>query len=206
MASIPAINRIYLAAQMRQKSVAVLGASSTSEEVKQFLPWAAALAKEVVARGGNVVTGAGHSGVMGAAFTAAKEAAQAPGAGENLTLIKTPAWGDEDLLGGRAIGRASSEEARLEKFLRVASVVVAFPGGAGTLIELSKLIFDMAYPVPGHPVPDKVVLVGSSTYWQGLRQQLETQAAAGQMSADVLKHFVFVDSKVDLLNATRPAL
>ncbi len=194
---VPSLNERYTRPESRARTVAVLGASASKEATRPYEPWAAALARRVVSAGGNVVSGCGSKGIMGAAFAAARDAAALPGSGENLTIIRTPLWGDEDLVGGRAIGVAASEEKRLEKFLRVAHEVYVFPGASGTFLEIAKLVFAMAYPTRGAPPPDKVVLVGD--YWEALRQQLLTMRDTGQLAAAALERVAFVTTEEQLL-------
>lgn len=203
LAEIPDLDARYATPQSRAKTVAILGSSSSKTAIEPFVELATLLARDVVGRGGNVVTGAGNAGVMGAAFNAARDAAKKSGAGENLTLIKTPMWGDEDLAGGRAIGQAPSEEARVDKFIQVAATVVAFPGGAGTLLELNKLLFTLAYPAKEQPLPEKIVLVGSSTYWAGFKTQLDTLVTTGLLKAEVLERFRFPEGASELLGAVQ---
>lgn len=198
VSSIPDLNERYTRPLSRERTVAVLGGSSSQPQIEPFEPWARRFAEKVVAAGGNIVTGCGQNGIMGAAYEGAKTAAAKPAAGENLAILRVPAWGDEDIKNARAIGVAASEEKRVEKFCRVASTVVAFPGGAGTLIELTKILLMMAYPGPKSVLPERVVVVGGDSYWAGLRLQLNTMVEAGQLKQRVADRFRFVSSEDEL--------
>lgn len=202
---VPMLNERYTTAQSRAKTVAILGSSSNNETITEAIGIAGAVAKSVVERGGNIVSGAGVAGVMGAAYVAAREAAKGEGAGENLTLIKTPPWGDEDFSGARAIGQASSEEARLEKFAQVAATVVAFPGGAGTALELVKLVNLYAYPAKGQVLPERVVVVGGDTHWAGLKLMLESMVKNGLTKPHVLERFVWAADQAAVMQAVAPS-
>lgn len=198
---VPTLNARYTTPASRAKTVAVLGASSDNVNITEAISMAATLARTVVERGGNIVSGAGIAGVMGAAFFAARDAARAEGAGENLTLIKTPPWGDEDFSGGRAIGQAPSEEQRVEQFVQVAATVVAFPGGAGTALELIKLANMFAYPAKGQVLPERVVVVGGDAQWAGLKQMFESMVGLGLTRSRTIERFVWANDLQSALAA-----
>lgn len=200
---IPVLDPAYLSAASRAKTVIICGASSSKPGTVAYEPMAAAVSRAVVGAGGNVLTGCGSGGTMGAAYYAAADAAQAEGAGENLAIVKQPAWGDEDLANARVLATAQTEEARFDLFQKLGATLVLFPGGAGTLLEVAKAVEGAAYPRPGQPPFDTIVLVGTAFY-AGLRLQLDALVEAGTMKAEVRSRFTFVDDAEELVRLATP--
>ena len=80
---------------------------------------------------------------MGAAYNAAKTYSKKDEENkpsQNLAIVKTPLWGDEDIENCVVIDKADSEAQRIEKFSDLADKIVIFPGGAATLQEATTLI------------------------------------------------------------------
>ena len=78
--------------------------------------------------------------------------------------------------------------------LQVSAHVVVFPGGAGTFLEVSKLVFALAYPTEQQPLPERVILVGGESYWAGLKAQLNTREAVAALAGRDL--FEFYDARI----------
>ncbi|MEI8390743.1 MAG: hypothetical protein WCG23_12775 [bacterium] len=166
------INYKYSTPESREKTIAILGASVDSQELSPYTKQANSLARELVARGYNIVTGAGSAGIMGAANKGGHEAELNPenkNHGECLGLMTQEAWGNEDYRNCNIIKRAGDDFTRIADFDKVAKHIVAFPGGAMTVAEATSFIAKARYE-KGDKKPD-VSFIGP---YQGLDFQYET--------------------------------
>jgi predicted Rossmann-fold nucleotide-binding protein len=194
----------YLTRASRDKTVIICGGSKDTPHMERAKEIASRVAYDVVAAGGNIVTGCGTKGVMGAAFYGAAEAAKLEGAGENLTITKNKAWGDEDFINGRAISREESEEARFDQFQRVGAHLLVMPGAVGTLLEAAKMIEGIVAPRDGIPAFEKITIVDVDGFWSGLRLQLDTMEKAGILKPDIKARIDWVDGDADVTAHAMP--
>ena len=205
---VPALDERYTAPESRSRTVTVLGSSRAADPIRRHMDLASRIAGELVRRGYNILTGCGNAGIMGAAYDAAAEASKeaarsGASAGENLAIVVTPAWGDENLVDARAIGIADSEAARIEKFHKVSDTFLVFPGGASSLQEASTLIAKNERR--GGAQPKRILLVGRD-FFGGLEAQYARLYAEGRLAAKPQELFRVVDSADEIITAvTAPA-
>ncbi|MCX5794555.1 MAG: LOG family protein [Elusimicrobia bacterium] len=205
---IPALDERYTTPDSRSRTVTVLGSSRAADPILRHMDLAARIAGELVRRGYNILSGCGNAGIMGAAYDAAaaasKEAARTGArAGENLAIVRIPAWGDENLADARAIGIADSEAARIEKFHKVSDTFLVFPGGASSIQEASFLIGQNERR--GSEPPKRILFVGRDFY-RGLEAQYDRLYAQGLLAAKPRELFQVVDSADEIIAAvTAPA-
>lgn len=195
---IPSLDERYTAPESRSRTVTVLGSSRAADPIRRHMDLAARIAGELVRRGYNILSGCGNAGIMGAAYDAAAAASKAAGAGENLAIVVTPAWGDENLADARAIGIADSEAARIEKFRKVSDTFLVFPGGASSLQEASTLIAQNERR--GGAAPKRILFVGRDFY-RGLEAQYDRLYAQGLLAAKPRELFQVVDSADEIIAA-----
>ncbi len=165
---IPSLNTNYTSVESKQKTVAILGSSVSSELLEKYLKASSDITRHFIENGFNVVHGCGSHGIMGKVYDAAKEASIKDAKGkplQNLAIVVEPLWGDENLHDCIPIGKANSEAERIVKFTKVADNFVIFPGSVTTLQEASTLIQNNRYPKLGEV--KKVVLFGAD-FWEGL--------------------------------------
>lgn len=197
---IPPLDERYAAPESRARTVTVLGSSKSVDPIKEQVALSAEASGELIRRGYNVLTGAGSAGVMGAAYAAAAENANAaPDArprGENLVIAVRPAWGDENLSDARAIGIADSEAGRIEKFAETSDSVLIFPGSAGSLQEAATLIAKNAYR--GKAPLKRIILVGRD-FFGGLSEQYRRLFADGLLKEAPEALFRVVDTAEEIL-------
>lgn len=169
--NIPNLNSKYTSAESKQKTVAILGSSGSTEPLEKYLKASSDITRHFVENGFNVIHGCGSHGIMGEVYNAAKDASIKDPTGkplQNLAIIVEPLWGDENLHDCIPIGRANSEAERIAKFTQVADNFVIFPGSATTVQEASTLIQKNRYPKSGEV--KKVILFGAD-FWEGLVTQ-----------------------------------
>jgi predicted Rossmann-fold nucleotide-binding protein len=169
--------------ESRARTVTIMGSSQSPEQIRAFILLAGRVAYELVKRGYNILTGCGKDGIMGAAYDAAVEAIRTlmqSGAktGENLAIVVTPAWRDENLKDARAIGIADSEPARVDKFHQASDTFIIFPGGAYTLPEATILVGKNRYSSPERR--KRIILVGRE-WFTGLQIQYQKLYADGTL-------------------------
>lgn len=169
--NIPSLDDRFTRPENKQKTVAILGSSGSTEPLEKYLKASSDITRYFVENGYNVVHGCGSHGIMGEVYNAAKEASIKSSEGkplQNLAIIVQPLWGDENLQDCIAIGKANSEAERIAKFTQVADSFVIFPGSATTLQEATTLIQNNRYPKSGEV--KKIILFGSD-FWEGLVNQ-----------------------------------
>ncbi|HAM36642.1 MAG TPA: hypothetical protein DEB40_01335 [Elusimicrobia bacterium] len=172
---IPSLDPRYTTPESKARTVTIMGSSQSPEKIRAFIELAGRAAGELARRGYNILTGCGKDGVMGAAYDAAVAASRAPAQngiqpGENLAIVVTPAWRDENLEDARAIGIADSEPARVEKFQQASDTFIIFAGGAYTLPEATILIGKNRYAPPEQR--KRIIIVGRE-WFAGLRMQYQ---------------------------------
>jgi predicted Rossmann-fold nucleotide-binding protein len=203
---VPPLDARYTGPESRARTVTILGSSKSVDPIKEQIALSASAAGELIRRGYNVLTGAGNAGVMGAAYAAASDNANAaPQAGsprgENLSMVVRPAWGDENLADARAIGIADSEAERIEKFAKASDSFLIFPGSAGSLQEAATLIAKNAYR--GKAELKRIILVGRD-FFGGLSQQYQRLFADGLLKERPEALFRVVDTAEELLAGFAP--
>lgn len=169
--NIPSLNNRYTSPDSKQKTIAILGSSGSTEPLEKYLKASSDITRYFVENGYNIVHGCGSHGVMGEVYNAAKENSIKNSEGkplQNLAIIVQPLWGDENLQDCIAIGKANSEAERITKFTQVADNFVIFPGSATTLQEATTLIQNNRYCKDGEA--KKVILFGAE-FWESLVNQ-----------------------------------
>lgn len=167
----PNLNSNYTTLESRQKTVAILGSSASTESLEKYLKASADITRHFVENGFNVVHGCGSHGIMGEVYNAAKEVSIKDSSGkplQNLAIIVEPLWGDENLIDCIPIGKANSEAERIVKFTQVADNFVIFPGSTTTLQEASTIIQNNRYSKSDQV--KKVILFGTD-FWDGFIAQ-----------------------------------
>lgn len=201
---IPALDERYAEPESRARTVTILGSSKSVDPIKGQVAMSGDVSGELIRRGYNVLTGAGNAGVMGAAYGAAAQSANAPAGnprGENLVITVRPAWGDENLADARAIGIADSEAERVEKFAKTSDSFLIFPGSAGSLQEAATLIAKNSYR--GKNKLKRIILVGRD-FFGGLAQQYQRLYADGLLKDKPEKLFSIADTAEELLAGFAP--
>jgi len=169
--NIPSLNNRYTSPDKKQKTIAILGSSGSTESLEKYLKASSDITRYFVENGYNIVHGCGSHGIMGEVYNAAKEASIKDSSEkplQNLAIIVQPLWGDENFQDCIAIGKANSEAERIAKFTQVADSFVIFPGSATTLQEATTLIQNNRYPKSGEI--KKIILFGSD-FWESLVNQ-----------------------------------
>ena len=199
--NVPALDKRYTAPDMRKRAVVVLGSSKTTEPLMQYMDLCSETTKAFVQSGFNVVTGCGTKGIMGSAYYAAKDASAVDMSGkpvQNLAIIVSPLWGDENLEDCVLIGKAYSESERIMKFAKVADNFVIFPGGVTTLQEATTLIRHNVHSKERGL--KKIVLVGKE-FFAGLKQQYEALADLKLIKNRPDAYFKVLADKSEILKA-----
>ena len=197
---IPSLDSRYTTNEQKHKTVTILGSSKGTDQIANAMGKASQAADELIKKGYNVLTGCGNSGIMRAAYNAAHEAETNPfnkKAGENLAIVVSPLWGDENLEDCRIIGIADSEAERIKKFEKTSDNFIVFPGSAATLQEAATLITDKVYP-KGDDTPKNIFLVGKE-YFKGLKEQYDRIYEAGLLKVKPENLFKVVDSTEEIL-------
>ena len=189
-----AIQDQFISSDSKSKTVTILGSSRDADSIKGSVAKAFDIARTLVNRGYNVLTGCGDKGIMGAAYKGASSAEKDPEAPEhNLAVLVNPLWGDEDTKHCKVISKAAASEAdRIENgFLKASNSFLVFPGGACSIQEASTLIAKNKYR-PKNAPPLKIMLVGKD-YYRGLKQQYEDMEKAGILGGKAEDLFTVVD-------------
>ncbi|MFA6988481.1 MAG: hypothetical protein WC197_00280 [Candidatus Gastranaerophilaceae bacterium] len=201
----------YLSAESKNKTVTICGSSKDTEAIKDHVAKAFNIAKELVNRGYNVLTGCGDKGIRGAAYKGALSAEKDLNNPEhNLAVLEEPLWGDEDIKHCKVIGKpASSEGDRIENgFSKASNNFLVFPGGPCSLQEATTLIAKNKYRPKNSPLLN-IMLVGKD-YYKGLKQQYDELDKADVLGTkpenlfkivdpeDVLKEFPDLNKKLDV--------
>ena len=82
-------------------------------------------------------------------------------------------------------------------FVKYSCAFLVFPGGYGTLDEA----FEALTLIQTHKIPHFPVLLFGSTYWTGVRQQLDSMVAGGLLSADERQHLRELSTVEDAVDA-----
>ncbi|MBI2788366.1 MAG: LOG family protein [Elusimicrobia bacterium] len=202
-AEIPEFDERYTGPESRARTVTILGSSKSVDPIKEQVALSGEVSGALIRHGYNVLTGAGNAGVMGAAYAAAAENANAaPRRGENLVLAVRPGWGDENLSDARAIGIADSEPRRVEAFAKVSDNFLIFPGSAGSIQEAAILVAMNAYR--GKAPLKRIILVGRD-FFGGISQQYQRLFADGLLKEAPEALFTVVDTAEEILAGFLPA-
>lgn len=169
------VGKKYANPNSSTKTVAIMGSSKSTNAISDSVELSAEVTKDIVQKGYNIVTGCGSNGVMGAAYNAAKENSirdiKSGKPSQNLAIVMTPPWGDEDIQNCVAICKASSEDNRITKFRQVADTFIIFPGSATSIKEATSLIQQNEYAKSSEPLK-KIILVGKE-FFRGLVEQYQ---------------------------------
>ena len=203
----------------KEKTVAVLGSSSSPDEIYDRLQ-AASLGDEardkavddmlaymdlcsksteaLVKSGKNLVHGCGSKGIMGVTYESGANYSRKDENGkpvQNLAIIA--GWPDEDTDRCVVLGKANNEADRIGKFAQVADTMLIFPGGTGTLQEAATFISNNHYGKPEDR--RKVVLVGKE-FFKGLTEQYDTLYKSGLINCPPEDLFTVVDTEEEILD------
>ncbi len=167
---IPYLQTRYTSKQSKANTITVLGSSRSTKELEQAMKASSDITRHFVEHGYNILTGCGTNGIMGAVYDAAAKYSEIVDGKpvQNLVIVKKPLWGDENIRDCVIIGKASSEETRINKFMRTSNTFIAFPGGATTIEEAATLIQNNKYPKNGET---KTVILFGKDFWAGLIEQ-----------------------------------
>ena len=185
----------------KRETVAILGSSKSKDSISEYINLCSDVTKSFVLADKNILHGCGTSGIMGAAYNAAKTYSKKDEENkpsQNLAIVKTPLWGDEDIENCVVIDKADSEAQRIEKFSDLADKVVIFPGGAATLQEATTLISKNNYTPKEKR--KKIVLVGSD-YFKNLDEQYKKIYSSGLLNEKPDKLYTIADTKEEILSA-----
>lgn len=154
----------------RKNSVVILGSSKTCMEIEPYMKDCADITKYLVQNGFYIIHGCGVNGIMGVTYkTAAQYSKKVDNKPvQNLSIIRTPLWGDEDLDNCVIIDKAKTEAERLHKFMHISDNFLIFPGGITTMQEVTTLIQENRH----NGYNKKIVLFGEK-FWSGLINQYE---------------------------------
>ncbi len=181
----------------RQNAVVILGSSKTCAEIEPYMAECADITKYLVQNGFNIIHGCGLNGIMGAAYKAAAQYSKRVNNKpvQNLSIIRTPLWGDEDLDNCIVIDKAKTEADRLDKFMRVSDNFLIFPGGITTMQESTTLIQENR-----HNGYDKKIVLFSEIFWSGLIKQYEYIYKQNIVKENPLgKEFIVANSISDVI-------
>lgn len=170
--------------RMPDNLIAVFGSARTPEDSPEYQA-ARQTGAMLVKAGYGVITGGGP-GIMGAASRGAKEAGgRAIGLNIELPMEQHPNEYQTDSLSFRYFF------IRKVCFLKYASGIIVFPGGFGTLDELSEVL-TMIQTSKINPIP--VILVGKN-FWNGFLHWIKgTLVAEGMIAEFDQKIYHLVDS------------
>lgn len=189
----------YLQKEAKKNTVAILGASKTTEQIEKYMQACSDITKGLILSGKSIVHGCGNAGIMGAAYNAGKDYSQKDENGkpkQNLAIIQNPMWGDEDLDNCIPLTTTNSEAERIEKFAQVADNILVFPGSATTLQEATTLITKNYY---GKPQDKKNIIFVGKDYYKGLKEQYDKLFESGLIKCPPEELFTIVDSKEEAL-------
>lgn len=177
----------------RDKTVAILGSSKSASEAPEnagFLIMAKELAKDLTSKGYNVLTG-GNMGINEAASKGAW--AQDP---SKSFAVEVTSWKDEHkskIFNTLAEVKTGAE--RTDLFRKLAKFWVIFPGGPGTLQELSVGGESKYYKVNDAP---EMILVGKK-FQQPLFDYFQNMNSTG-VAKNPEKSYKLADSKGEILD------
>jgi len=194
------IPKIYKTKQSKSNTVAILGSSKSTPDVLSYMDICSNSVKSMILNGKNIVHGCCTAGIMGAALAAGKKYSKQDKEGnpvQNLAIIMNPRWGDEDLDSCFAIGETKSEMERIKTFTEVADTILIFPGGAGTLQEVTSLIFKNYYGSDDEK--RKIVLVGKD-FFKGLKEQYDKLYESGLIRCKPEELFTIADNEEEINN------
>lgn len=195
------IDEKYTSQESKDKTVTILGCSQDADPIKEPMTKTYYIAKELVNRGYNVLTGCGDKGIMGAAYKGALSAEKNQENPEkNLAILVNPLWGNEDTKHCKVIAKlASSESDRIENgFLKASNNFLIFPGGAGSMQEAATFIAKNRYCCKNSQHLN-ILLVGKD-YYRGLEQQYDDMYKAGALRTEPKKLFKIIDADDVLKN------
>lgn len=175
----------------KENNVAILGSSRLTPQIIPEIVKASQITYSIILSGKNVLTGCGTKGVMGQAYYTAAELSKKDKEGkpeQNVVITKEPYWGDEDLENCVILGSASSEAARIEKFIETSDAFVVFPGGPATIQEVTTLISSNHYSKN----KKQIILVGKE-YFKGLDEQYQKIYQAGLLSVEPSELYTLTD-------------
>ena len=192
------ISELYKTKQSMSNTVAILGGSKATADVMDYMNICSSSVKSMILNGKNIVHGCCTTGIMGAALAAGKEYSKKDEEGnpvQNMAIIMNPRWGDEDLESCFPIGETNSEAERIKTFTEVADSILIFPGGAGTLLEASTLIFNNYYGKDEEK--RKIILVGRE-FFKGLKEQYDKFYETGMIRCKPEELFTIVDNEKEI--------
>ena len=155
----------------KRETVAILGSSKSKDSISEYINLCSDVTKSFVLADKNILHGCGTSGIMGAAYNAAKTYSKKDEENkpsQNLAIVKTPLWGDEDIENCVVIDKAT------------------------TLISKNNY-------TPKEK-RKKIVLVGSD-YFKNLDEQYKKIYSSGLLNEKPDKLYTIADTKEEILSA-----
>lgn len=174
----------YVSSDSKKKTVTILGISNNAESLKEPIKKTFRIARELVNRGYNILTGCGAKGIMGAAYKGALSAEKDPeNPKKNLAVLVNPPWEEGDQEHCVVISKpASSEADRIENgFSKASNNFLIFPGGPCSIQEASALIAKNKHLKGSEHL--NIFLVGSD-YYRGLIQQYDDMEKLGTLGIE----------------------
>lgn len=201
-------NRIpkkYTKQENTSKTIVIMGSSKTTEPITDAVNLCADVTKLSFWGGYNIATGCGSNGIMGVAYNAAKENSvkdiKTGKTLQNLAIVMTPPWGDEDIKNCIPICKANSEANRISKFKKIANTFVIFPGSATTIQEATSLIQQNEYAKKEEPLK-KIILVGKE-FFKGLSVQYQTLFGSKLLKHSPDELFKVLNNKEEILEEVK---
>lgn len=159
---------------MKNAITVYCGSSSAAPEV--FLEAAAAVGRAIARRGVMLVTGAGHTGLMGAVVDAAL-AAGGEATGVIPQFMVDRGWHHR---GMTQLEITPDMHARKSRMASLATGVIALPGGIGTFEELTEIITWRQLGL----YKGNIVILDTEGYYSGLLGQMAEATRRGFLPAD----------------------
>ena len=194
LSKIPTLNEYYKTEKSRNNTLTGLGSSRHTNNIQKFIELAEQFSSEMTKKGYNILTGCGNDGIMGALYRGSKNGQMEINSGENLAIIRTPLWGDEDLKNCKVIGKATSEAERIQKFKQCSDTFLIFPGGTTSLQEATTLIQGNVYDKP-----KKRIILSGEDFFKGLIDQYKRLKSDGLIKTSLSDLFSVANSPKDIL-------
>ncbi|WP_132423876.1 TIGR00730 family Rossman fold protein [Pseudonocardia endophytica] len=179
------------------RTVAVYCASSDGVDAR-YVELAAAVGREVAARGWSLVSGGGRRSMMGAVARAAREGGARTVGVIPQSMVERE-WADAD--SDELVVTGSMRE-RKEQMERRSDAFLALPGGLGTCEELFEVWSSGVLELHDKPV----VLLDPDGHWQGLLDWVAGLSGKGFAFGELMRRITVVTDVEAALDAcARPA-
>lgn len=175
----------------KENNVVIMGSSRYSENTINDLVRASEVARVLLAKGKNIITGGCTRGIVGQVYYTVADFSERDKDGkpeQNLIITREPFMGDEDFDNCKIIAHAQSEAERIEKFEAYSNSFVVFPGGPATMQEAATLISE------NHHAKNKkqIFLVGTE-YFKDLDNQYQIMYESGLLDCAPSELYTLTD-------------